>query len=278
MSEDRLTSNDVRVAIRGSGLTGRAVCLHSSFRSFGEVEGGPEAIVQPFLDEGCTLMVPTYSYWAWTDAPDDPELRPERNGWDYGSVREPAARPFSSDASEVSPEVGAIPAAVAASPRRHRGRNPGVSFSAVGSDAETLIRPQTAVDPFAPLRVLARLRGFVVMAGVGLERMTLLHAAEEAAGRVPFMRYALTNNGVVAFATGGCSEGFGNLMPTLEPLRTEALVGKSRWMIFPATEALQAAAAAIRADATITHCGDPECSRCDAAAAGGPLLTKPWRA
>jgi aminoglycoside 3-N-acetyltransferase len=174
--------------------------------------------------------------------------------------------------------VGAIPAAVAASPRRHRGRNPGVSFSAVGSDAETLIRPQTAVDPFAPLRVLARLRGFVVMAGVGLERMTLLHAAEEAAGRVPFMRYALTNNGVVAFATGGCSEGFGNLMPTLEPLRTEALVGKSRWMIFPATEALQAAAAAIRADATITHCGDPECSRCDAAAAGGPLLTKPWRA
>jgi aminoglycoside 3-N-acetyltransferase len=108
--------------------------------------------------------------------------------------------------------------------------------------------------------------------------MTLLHAAEEEAGRVPFMRYALTNNGVVAFATGGCSDGFGKLMPALEPLCTEALVGKSQWRIFPATEALQTAAAAIRADATLTRCGDPECSRCDAAMAGGPILTKPWRA
>ena len=35
--------------------------VHSSLASFGRVEGGAAAVVQAFLDEGCTIVVPAFS-------------------------------------------------------------------------------------------------------------------------------------------------------------------------------------------------------------------------
>ncbi len=51
-----------------------------------------------------------------------------------------------------------------------------------------------------------------------------------------------------------------------------AVVGRSVWRVFEAREALRLAAAAIRADPRITHCGAAVCERCDDAVAGGPVL------
>jgi aminoglycoside N3'-acetyltransferase len=274
---DVVTSADVQAVLRDLGLQGQVVCLHSSLKSFGNVIGGAQAIVEAFLAEDCTLMVPTYSYWAWTTAPDVPELRPPRNAWDYDVQKEPATRPFTVDSTEVSPDMGVVASAVASWPGRIRGGNPGVSFSAIGPRASELVGGQSAADPNAPHRALASMSGWVVLAGVGLERATLMHAAEEEAGRNMFMRYSLTNEGVVPFATGGCSEGFGRLSPFLEPFRREAFVGKSRWWVFPAAEMLKAASAAIRAHPNITHCADPNCARCEDAIGGGPVLASQWR-
>jgi hypothetical protein len=50
------------------------------------------------------------------------------------------------------------------------------------------------------------------------------------------------------------------------------LVGRSEWKSLPAGEALARAAAAIRDDPWVTHCGAPACARCDDAVAGGPVL------
>jgi hypothetical protein len=41
--------------------------------------------------------------------------------------------------------------------------------------------------------------------------------------------------------------------------------------MFPARPALDLAAAAIRAEPTITHCPDPTCLECADAIAGGPI-------
>ena len=271
-----ITEQYVRDGLRELGLARHPVCLHSSLRSFGAVEGGPATIVQAFLAEGCTLMVPTYSYWAWTCAPDVSQLRPSRNAFDYDREIEPPARPYTTASRDVSGSMGSVAAAVCEWPGRVRGSNPGVSCSAVGPVARELIEGQSVRDPNAPFRALAALGGFVVLAGVGLNRMSLLHAAEELSGRTPFMRYALIPEGVVAFATGGCSEGFDRLASVMEPFQRESFVRRSRWRMFPAAEILHAAASAIHEDPSITHCDDSGCESCDAATAGGPILTVPW--
>jgi aminoglycoside 3-N-acetyltransferase len=185
-----LTVREIRETLRGLGLAGRAVCLHGSLRSHGHVEGGAEAFVRAFLDEGCTVLVPTFSS-AFEVAP-PAHLRFRRNGWDYDSApaREDSGRVYTPESSEIDREMGAIPAAVLAMQGRVRGGHPLDSFAAVGPRAAELVSGQTASNVYAPLKALVSVDGFVLLAGVGLERLTLLHLAEEEAGRILFRRWA----------------------------------------------------------------------------------------
>jgi aminoglycoside 3-N-acetyltransferase len=267
-----VTRDDVRAGIRELGLAGLPLCVHSSLRSFGRVEGGADTVVDAILDEGCTLLVPTFSYWLYLVVP--PEgMRPARNGWDYGEPHESpgAGRIFDPESNTVSQTMGAIPAAVLARPVRVRGRSPICSFAAVGPLAERLVSPQRALDVYPPLRLLAASDGWVVLMGVGLERMTLIHLAEERAGRTLFRRWANGPDGrPMEVEVGGCSEGFGALEPVLAPLARETTVGESRWRAFPAKAAIDAAAAAIRERPELTACPRPGCLRCADAIAGGP--------
>ena len=57
-----VTLDDIRGTVSHLGLAGKAVCLHSSLRSFGWVEGGASAVVDAFLFEESTLLVPTFSW------------------------------------------------------------------------------------------------------------------------------------------------------------------------------------------------------------------------
>lgn len=268
-----VTRQEIRRAVRALGVAELPLCLHGSLRSFGHVGGGAQAVVRSLLEEGCTLLVPTFSS-AFGVAP-PPRLRFERNGWDYAS--EPArghdsGRVYTPEAPDVDRDMGAIPAAVLGWPGRVRGRHPLDSFTAVGPRASELVAGQSGRDVYAPLEALARAGGFVLLMGVGLERMTLLHLAEKAAGRALFRRWANGPGGeAVDVEVGGCSEGFGKLEPCLRPLMRTVFVGASEWRSLPADGALARAAAAIQADPRVTHCGDSACARCDDAVAGGPV-------
>ena len=270
-----MTEQGIRRALRSLGLKGRAVCIHSSLSSFGHVAGGAHAVVRAFLEEGCTLLAPTFSSAFEVTPP--PHLRFERNGWDYGRPPAPGSGPggvYVSETTEVDRDMGAIPAAIVSWPGRIRGQHPLDSFTAVGPRAAALASGQTPSDVYAPLAALARMGGRVLMMGVGLERMTLLHLAEKEAGRTLFRRWANDAQGrPTAVEVGGCSEGFGKLEPFLRPLVRTAAVGRSAWRVLPADRALARAAAAIRADPQITHCGVAVCKRCDDAVAGGPILS-----
>jgi aminoglycoside 3-N-acetyltransferase len=168
--------------------------------------------------------------------------------------------------------MGAVPAAVLARPDRLRGNHPLCSFAAVGPRAE-LVLEQRPLDVYAPLRILAARNGLVLLIGVGLERMTLIHLAEERAGRTLLRRWANARDGrPLEVEVGGCSDGFGKLEAVLAPLGREHSVGPSRWRVFPARAAVEAAAAAIRDDPAITTCGSAECLRCRDAARGGPAV------
>jgi aminoglycoside 3-N-acetyltransferase len=274
-----VTQKDIRHAIRALSLAGRPVFLHSSLSSFGEVAGGAEAVIGAFLDEGCTLLVPSSSSGFEIAPP--AHLQFARNGWAYGETVDTAAgreRIYSPDSSEIDKYMGAIPVALLGCAGRVRGSHPHDSFAGIGPLAAEIIGSQAPLDVFAPFRALIRRGGFVLLAGVGLTRMTLLHFAEKEAGRNLFRRWANGPDGKpVSVEVGGCSEGFGNLSSYLEPVIETTIVGQSKWQLFPAGPALELAADVIRERPDITHCGDPGCERCNDALAGGPKVDRVGR-
>ena len=266
-----VTAGDIQNGLRSLGLRGQCLCVHSSLRSFGWVEGGAHTVVDAILAEECTLLVPTFTEFQVSPPP---HLQPIQNGWNYAlmSAQEDTHIVYSREMTQVAEDdMGAIPAAVCRMPQRVRGNHPLCSFAAVGCQAEELIWGQAPLDVNAPLRKLVKMGGSVVLMGVGLEAMTLLHLSEQRAGRVLFRRWANGAAGqVVEVETGGCSAGFPHLESLLSPLMREAQVGDSRWQVFPALDTLAAASEAIRRNPVITHCGKTPC-RCDDAVQGGPI-------
>jgi aminoglycoside 3-N-acetyltransferase len=268
-----VTRPELDAAIDELGLAGRVVGVHSSLRSFGRVDGGADAIVDAFLDAGSTLLVPTHSWGFATNHVAG--MRPPRNGWDYDmNVARPAfPGTFGPSSNAIDRNMGAIPRAVLARPDRARGDHPLASFAAIGPKARDVIDDQDGDAVHAPLRALAEHDGAIVMVGVGLTRMTLLHYAEQAAGREQFRRWAMDEHGrTLMVQSGGCSEGFERLAPVLAPVETRRGVGRSEWRAFPAAHVVRLAAAAIGADPHSTHCGLRSCRRCDDAELGGPLV------
>ncbi|MBO0793833.1 MAG: AAC(3) family N-acetyltransferase [Ktedonobacteraceae bacterium] len=272
-----ITSNDIQRAVRELGLSGQVLCVHSSLRSLGHVEGGAGAVLDGLLAEDCTVLVPAFLYEYAISPPTDPWMRPERNGYDYDVSAETVEHSlvYSPDVNEVHKGMGALPAAVLARAERARGNHPLNSFAAVGSRARDLVGGQGPLEVYAPFEKLVECGGWVVMMGVDLTSMTLIHYAEQQAGRVLFRRWANGSDGYpMMVAVGSCSRGFGNFDPIFAPFERQRRVGQSLWRVFPARLVLEAAAQAIRERSEITHCIYEDCERCNDAVQGGPLLAR----
>jgi aminoglycoside 3-N-acetyltransferase len=271
-----ITINEIRIAVQSLGLSSRPLCVHASLKSFGWVEGGANTIVDGLLLEGCTVLVPTFSYTFMVPPPLD--QRPRRNGWDYLTHAVSTAgigRVYSPRSNEFDRKfMGAVPASVLYRSERVRSAHPLNSFAALGPLADDLLAGQTAEEVYTPLGALAERGGAIVLMGVDVTRMTFIHLAEQVAGRTMFRRWANASDGrAIMVAAGGCSEGFGKLIPVLTPLLCERRVGDSHWRVYPARETLEAASEAIRSNPFITHCGNRSCERCNDAVLGGPELT-----
>jgi aminoglycoside N3'-acetyltransferase len=267
---------EIQAAVRLANAAGRPVCVHASLRSFGHVQGGAQAVIEGLLAEGCTVLVPTFSFSAFAASP-LPHQRPSRNAYDYGRPELPRPgneRIFTTTSLEIDREaMGAIPTAVLEMSECVRGNHPLGSFSAVGPLARELVAGQSPIDVYAPLRALAAWDGIVLLMGVGLNRMTLLHLAEQMAGRNPFRRWANGPDGMpMEVAIGGCSDGFVNFAPVLAPLVTSVRVGESLWQAYPVRATLRAVAAAIQSNSRITRCSASVCERCEDAILGGPVV------
>jgi aminoglycoside 3-N-acetyltransferase len=264
-----VTSRDIQAAIRDLGLASLPLGVHSSLRSFGHVEGGAAAVVDGLLADGCTVLVPTFTEDRGA-VPPPPGRALQHNGGGDGSF-DAGTWFFETTSQYVDSNMGAIPAEVLQRPARVRGDHPRDSLAAIGPLASKLIAGQRPLDVFATFRALADLGGLVVLMGVGLNRMTLLHHAEQLTGRRLFRRWSRGPNGqIVESEEGGCSAGFENLAPILAPVERTFTVGQSRWRFYPAAPTLDLAARAIRANPSITHCPNPRCRACADAIAGGP--------
>lgn len=275
-STHSISKHDIQRAAGDLGIAGRPLCVHTSLRSFGQpVEGGATTIINGLLAAGCTVMAPTFSSICET-APPQGAMIPRRNGWnsvDMEQLKSKRAQPFDSDQPVIDREMGALPRTLLTIEGRWRGNHPIDSFSAVGPLAEQLIAGQQPLDVYAPFRELIDAGGWVLLIGVGLNRMTLIHHAEQVAGRELLRRWGLMANGeIIETQTGSCSEGFPNLEPVLVGQTRETTVGSSHWWAFPAAEVVQRASEAFRVDPQITHCDDPDCARCNDMVIGGTVI------
>ena len=267
-----VSSENISDALQRTGLAGRPVMVHSSLRSFGSLVGGTQAILDPFLDHGCTVMVPTFSHVYVIPPPEGQRL--ERNYPDDEAFDEPVRgrdMVYTCDSQEIDTPMGALPVALLAMEGRARGYHPLCSFSAVGPAAHDLVASQSPLDIYGPARELARMDGLVVLMGVGLTRVTALHYAEQLAGRELFRKWANGLDGQpIPVAVGGQAHGFHKLDPIVYPMETRIEVGSGLWRIFPAQTLLQQGSDAMRKDPMATHCAYEDCRPCNEATDEGP--------
>lgn len=268
-----ISKHDIGAAMRALGLADKPVCLHSSLKSFGSVVGGAETIIDGILEQGCTLMVPSFTSF---ETPAPPGRRVARNGWDYSVLdpREVSTVPiYKRETTQIDPDMGLIPETVVKMSERSRGLHPLNSFSAVGKLSEDLIRDQQSLNVYAPLKRLAESSGFSILMGVDFTSLTMIHLAEQLSGRNLFRRWAKDGSGnIIEVEVGGCSDGFQKLAPFVSDLDRTTVVGSSQWIALPVQSSLTRLSEVIRNNPVITHCGNEECGRCNAAVLGGPVL------
>lgn len=273
-----ILADDLTKAIDELVPADRPLMLHASLRSFAApIAGGADTLLDVLLTRGRTVLVPAFTEPQFALAA-PATLRPARNGIDYTTL--PAGPPpqegatYATDCGLINAGLGVFPATLIGRAGVVRGDHPLNSFAALGPLANELIAVQSPADVYGPIRQLGAHAGLILLIGVGLNRMTAIHLAEQQSGRRLFLRWAQGTDGRIStFEVGSCSNGFPRLEPVLRPYARTALVGASQWWAYPARQILDAATIAIREDQSITHCDDNDCLRCRDSIAGGPIET-----
>ena len=163
------TKNDLFAQLRAMGAPrDHVVMMHVSLRLVGEVEGGAEglldALVEYFTDEGGLLCIPTHTW--------------DNLGFDK----------FTLDLTKCESNLGAFSVVALKDGRGVRSENPSHSVVVFGEkdkalalvDGEAWVKTPTAKDGF-----YARLYdedAYILLAGVGQNKNTYLHAVDEILG------------------------------------------------------------------------------------------------
>ncbi len=270
---------EILAAIDEMSLGGKNINIHSSMRSFvPKHDDIAQILTDSFLEKGCTVLAPAFSYEFEAYPTDD--LRPVNNGaGDYSYFSQQKYKdmaPFTTDSKKMSTyDIGYFPEYLLHRDESIRGYHPTNSFVSIGKDANEFVKHQTEIDVYAPFRYLLETDGYVLLIGVGLDTATIIHYAENLAGRNLFIRWAKDVNGkTIPTQNGGCSDGFPNLDETVSSIERKIIVGGSTWRIFKARDLVDFCAKKIKNDPMITHCGKINCDRCNDAMLGGPNFFK----
>lgn len=201
--------SEVHKGIEKLNLNQKEICIHSSMKSFGEhIERGADALIDIFLEHGCTIMVPTFS--DMYEGKPTKKYMPSRNGaGDYSFFLEreyEKVKAFDTTSKKITVEdMGTFAKSVLDRKESVRGNHPLNSFTALGENANRLICSQTNREVYAPLKQLCEDDGFILLMGVSLTEATIIHYAEQLSGRNPFVRWAQASDGtVIPCLAGGC--------------------------------------------------------------------------
>jgi len=251
---------DLLLELRNLHLADAPVIVHSSLKSFGQVEGGAGTVVNALAAAFTTVIVPTFTYKAMIT----PLVGPENNGITYGSLQDQnQMAEFFTLRTPADPLMGIIPETFRKHPRAKRSNHPIQSFA--GINAEKFLAAQTMNDALSPLGLLEKVDGWVVLIGVDHTVNTSIHFAEKLAGRRQFVRWALTPKGVVECpGFPGCSAGFQAIGPEIEKFTRKVQIGGALVQAVPLKMLFRVVVGRIKKDPLALLCQQEDCERCNA--------------
>jgi aminoglycoside 3-N-acetyltransferase len=192
---DFATRDSLAAQLSALGVApGGVLLVHSSYKSLGQVIGGPQAVVEALLAAAGTVVVPTHTpeisdpaSWSNPPVPEDwwEPIRHESPGFD------PARTPASRWMGRLSELVRTWPGAV-------RSDHPQVSFAAVGPRAAEIVERHSLTDNLgedSPLGAVYRLDGQILLLGCRHDGNTSLHLAEVRQPSPPFHETGSTVRG-----------------------------------------------------------------------------------
>ncbi len=250
ITRDELAEDLSRIGLE----RGDAVVLHSSLRSMGRVDGGPETVIATLRDvlgPNGLLVAPTYTYWTQHF---DPSIEPSL--------------------------TGRITEAIRLSPGAVRSWHPTHSVAAIGNGAAALCAGHHlvgAVSRGSPLDRLAARGGKVLLLGVGHVANSTIHVGEVHAN-VPYLDIpfsadsfraatVITPSGdvqVEIVQPSGCSRAFGAIEHALRRRNAigDGLIGMAVSQLMRGRDVIEAVIDLLQADPTALLCTDPDSYRC----------------
>jgi aminoglycoside 3-N-acetyltransferase len=255
----RITSLvDLQKGFASLRLGNQPVIAHASLKSFGQVEGGAVTVVEALLTSFKTVIVPSFTYKTMVF----PLTGPQDNAITYGARQDlNRLAEFFTPSMPVDPLIGTIPDTLRKHPRAMRTEHPILSFA--GVNAGQFLRAQTLSDPFAPLGMLEKTNGWVLLLGVDHTVNTSIHFAEKQAGRRTFVRWALAPQGVRECpGFPGCSAGFQAIAPDVESVTRWVQIGAAMVRAVPLQDLFRAVIWRIKQDPLALLCQQEDCERC----------------
>lgn len=234
--------SDLKTALTDLGLKKSFVLVHASNAL------DAETLLNALLETTRGIITPTFTY---------------KSALETNSPKDVAqAEAFHPDLP-ADETLGKFPESLRKHPTVKRSAHPILSFA--GIQTEAVLQTQTTYDPFAPIEALANQDGFVLLAGADHRADFSIHYGEKLAGRMQFIRWALTQNGIVECPScPGDAEGFGVIAPFLEKYTRRVDVDGVYLQAIPLKEILQVAVKKIHEDPYAFLCGRPECELCEA--------------
>ena len=255
-----LTFADFKTALDSLELGKKPAIAHASLKSFGEIQGGPETVLEALLATLTRLVMPAFTYKTMII----PEVGPPNNGVTYGRYLglNRMAEPFHA-AMPVDPLIGLLAETLRRHPGAMRTAHPILSFA--GFNVDEALNAQSLNNPFAPIGWLADHDSWILLLGVDHTVNSSIHYAEKLAGRRQFFRWALTKQRILECpGFPGCSEGFEAILPEIEHVSRRVEIGNSFIEAIPLHPLLQAVEMRIKKEPLALLCQRDDCERCDA--------------
>jgi aminoglycoside 3-N-acetyltransferase len=261
-----ITVRDLLVGLAYLPIRGKAVIAHGSYKSLGEVLGGPQAVIDTLINSCDSLIMPTFTYQTMVT----PLVGPPNNGLDY--AQEDARRkrnapgtldavPFQRD-MPADEEMGVLAETLRQHSSARRSSHPILSFA--GIHADFALERQTLYNPLAPIAALAERDGWVVLIGVDHSVNTSIHYAEKLAGRKQFIRWALVRHRIVQCpGFPGDSAGFDDIAVYLGRDIHSVSIGNARIQAVQLNRLFEQVKTLIKANPHALLCDRPECARCN---------------
>jgi len=170
----KVFKEDIKAGLRALGLKkGDNVGVHSSLSSFGFVEGGADGVIDALLEvvgEEGTIVMPTYSSNR-IEVERTPEEIAMGVTWKFKIL------PF--DPKETPCWTGMIPETFRKRKGALRSLHLTHSITAIGAKAKEIAEAGKELSALGGWRKLLELNGYILLIGVGLDRCSSMHLAEE---------------------------------------------------------------------------------------------------